>query len=125
MDLNFEYHQDVVIDGHPCVLNFVENILKPDHILIRRHFISGDHKFRTFRDQILPLTQKPLPEPVVIASVVNQAIPVAGRLSPRLPNPVPVAPPPDEDTAPAVAPDKPGFLSRVMGRGKAKKTGRK
>lgn len=113
MDLNFEYNQDLVIEGKPCVLNFVENIEKADHYLIRRHFISADGKFKTHFDKLVTKAAKPAAQQPATSGSQQPLSPAPSqKLAANAPVPKTWVEPPAEE--------KRGIFSRAFGGGKKK-----
>ncbi len=123
MNLNFEYNQDLVIDGKKFVLNHVENDDLGDRFRIRRQYLRWDGKERKYFEQIV-LKPKPLPiavtEPKAPSASEGPKAPIQDE-RPKAPSPAEGAP----EAAPTAAPDsQPGFFSRTFG-GKRVKKGKK
>ena len=58
MDLGWEYNQDLVIEGHAYVLDFVDSYIENGESVIRRRFIRADGKEPRFFYKRTPLAVK-------------------------------------------------------------------
>lgn len=118
MDLNFEYNQDIVIDGKKYVLNHVENDDLGDRIRIRRQYLRWDGKLRKYFEQIV---MKP-PQPAPVASCPPSAPAPSASEAPGTPaaGAAPVASQ-AEKSSPAPKQEQRGVLSRMFGKKKGKK----
>ena len=109
MSLAEQYNTDVTINGKVYALDFVENYLdaKTNETVIKKRWIAADGSYEfTYKRTPLP------PRPAAVAA------PPGGKAKLEL------APPLDDDTAPAIAPDEPpkttGLIGRFLGKGKKK-----
>jgi len=113
MSLAEQYNTDVTINGKVYALDFVDNYLdaKTNETVTKKRWIAADRSYEfTYKRTPLP------PRPAAVAA--PSAKPGKAKTAPEL------APPLDDDTAPAIALDEPPKTGLNLGRffgGKGKK----